>query len=582
MGNWVCAESLGEEGRLDLFPCGVFVRKEERSEEKFVGTPPYINHRENDTAEQVAGADGYADQPPSVQKQGPINFRKEKDEVVANGLELGDSSGASTAVLPSGSRTPNKTSTTSDKEDGRSVVEEDACVSPEAAVAMAGSSASVSSVSLAELEERPPTNLGGGVLYTGQWRGDVKEGFGRLSRPDGSEYIGEFKDDRAQGEGTFRHSSGDVYEGQWLHDQACGFGTFKHADGSSYRGQWKDDLQQGYGIERWTDGSSFQGNYVASKKQGAGKFYWAEGSVYEGQFYDNEIHGYGHYVWTDGRQYTGQWRFNHMHGSGEMTWLDGRSYRGEYKEDKKDGEGEFIWHDGRKYKGEWKEGRQHGLGKYTNAKGTERAGEWKEGKRIRWLSEDEEEDYKVMVEKRPQPVETEAGQVPQNRVQEDDPNTSTGTSCMMTTEMKDAVASTKGSITTTNHSTPNTTTNKYNNDVTTNGKKTELTDDERFVVVLRPGNIADPPLGIMTTEDDEDDKPSPVLPDTSCCTTDNSAKNHHRTGSLFHKKTTPSQGKCSESGSSHASDPEIGASRKSGQGRVLFHFGRKRKGVAVV
>eukprot|EP00922_Rhytidocystis_sp_ex-Travisia-forbesii_P028777 GHVS01042196.1.p1 GENE.GHVS01042196.1~~GHVS01042196.1.p1 ORF type:complete len:636 (+),score=158.31 GHVS01042196.1:563-2470(+) len=247
---------------------------------------------------------------------------------------------------------------------------------------------------LEPLEPRDSTELEGGVMYFGQWRGDSKEGKGKLTRPDGSEYVGGFKKDKAEGEGVFRHTSGDVYDGQWEHDQACGYGTFVHADGSSYRGQWMNDLQQGHGVEKWTDGSSFEGHYIGSKKQGEGKFYWAEGSVYEGQFYDNEIHGEGWYKWADGRQYLGQWQFNHMDGTGQMTWLDGRSYSGHYVGDKKEGEGEFKWPDGRSYRGQWKDGKQHGIGTYRNVKGVERMGEWVSGKRIRWIepAEQQKED----------------------------------------------------------------------------------------------------------------------------------------------------------------------------------------------
>ncbi|CAE7666528.1 PIP5K4 [Symbiodinium pilosum] len=231
-----------------------------------------------------------------------------------------------------------------------------------------------------------------GIKYTGQWKGDKRDGHGLQEWPDGARFDGQWRNGLAEGFGKFVHADGDVYEGQWRDDKANGEGVYHHADGSRYVGQWKDDQKEGQAMEEWADNSRFEGQYRAGKKHGHGTFTWPEGSSYEGEFQNNEIHGQGTYFWNDGRVYCGQWANNRMSGQGTFTWRDGRKYIGSYMHDRKDGHGVFTWPDGREYVGDWKDGKQHGIGVFKTAKGDYRRGEWKDGSRIRWISEAYRED----------------------------------------------------------------------------------------------------------------------------------------------------------------------------------------------
>jgi len=76
--------------------------------------------------------------------------------------------------------------------------------------------------------ERPPVVLEGAIKYTGQWRGEMREGHGVLERPDGGRYEGQFVANKAQGFGKLSHTNGDVYEGEWFEDKAQGRGKFVH------------------------------------------------------------------------------------------------------------------------------------------------------------------------------------------------------------------------------------------------------------------------------------------------------------------------------------------------------------------
>ena len=63
-----------------------------------------------------------------------------------------------------------------------------------------------------------PINLASGGVYTGEWLGSLRDGFGTQQWPDGSRYEGYYKLDRACGYGKLYHADGDVYEGEWAND----------------------------------------------------------------------------------------------------------------------------------------------------------------------------------------------------------------------------------------------------------------------------------------------------------------------------------------------------------------------------
>ncbi len=65
---------------------------------------------------------------------------------------------------------------------------------------------------------------------------------------DGSKYVGEFKDDIKQGYGRMTWANGDQYEGQWVNDAINGKGVFTWANGDRYDGQWAANKRSGQGF----------------------------------------------------------------------------------------------------------------------------------------------------------------------------------------------------------------------------------------------------------------------------------------------------------------------------------------------
>ena len=132
-----------------------------------------------------------------------------------------------------------------------------------------------------------------GAVYSGQWKGGMRHGLGKMKWADGASYEGEWQLNTAHGKGKFFHVEGDVYDGKWANNKANGFGIYTNAKGARYEGHWKDDQQHGEGVENWSEGAKYEGEYNLGKKEGTGKYTYADGSTYDGQWTDNKINGFG-------------------------------------------------------------------------------------------------------------------------------------------------------------------------------------------------------------------------------------------------------------------------------------------------
>lgn len=230
-----------------------------------------------------------------------------------------------------------------------------------------------------------------GAVYKGQFKGDLKEGFGVQTWPDQSRYIGLWKDDQMHGFGSFEFRNGDVYKGLFENGVMQGLGMLKTEEDQVYRGKWESDSQNGWGFETWQNGQHFSGEYKNGTKQGYGHYFWSEGNSYFGDWEENKIDGKGTYLWADGRVYHGAWKANSMHGKGIYKWTDGRFYCGDYELDKKEGQGVYKWADNRCYLGEWKEGKQHGNGHIVMPNGPVKKVTFEKGQRTSMEDETSEE-----------------------------------------------------------------------------------------------------------------------------------------------------------------------------------------------
>jgi MORN repeat len=92
-------------------------------------------------------------------------------------------------------------------------------------------------------QKKKPYSYASGAVYTGQWCGGFRDGFGTMKWPDGASYEGNWSYSRPYGFGTFSHVDGDVYEGEWK----IVFVSPKDTFGSGGNlNRWKDMVSDGY------------------------------------------------------------------------------------------------------------------------------------------------------------------------------------------------------------------------------------------------------------------------------------------------------------------------------------------------
>jgi len=145
----------------------------------------------------------------------------------------------------------------------------------------------------------------------------IHEGLhGEETYEDGSSYSGQLLDGRRHGHGTWISPS-ERYSGQWKGD---------HRDGQG-RQTWQDDRTQ-----RTYEGQFKSGNFDG---HGRMEWHTTNGlMVYEGQYLNDLKHGMGRYTWPDGRIYDGQWREGKRWGRAMFTNSLGVRREGEWAEDK--------------------------------------------------------------------------------------------------------------------------------------------------------------------------------------------------------------------------------------------------------
>jgi hypothetical protein len=152
-----------------------------------------------------------------------------------------------------------------------------------------------------------------GSSYKGQWKEDVREGFGTEVNPDGTKYEGEWLDNKRHGKGTLFVKQGKklsrTYVGEWAKGSMEGFGVYYYPSGEIYRGEWMNNQRSGKGRLDTSSGNNeyYDGEWANDKKNGFGVFYHENGNTYEGLWMD-EKEGPGKFFYAaTGKVYEGEW-----------------------------------------------------------------------------------------------------------------------------------------------------------------------------------------------------------------------------------------------------------------------------------
>ena len=110
-------------------------------------------------------------------------------------------------------------------------------------------------------------------------------------------YKGHFIAGKKDGKGKLESfNTKSIYEGEFKNDMKEGYGIEKYNDGSIYKGHYKNGMKEGTGIlslKKEKKNSIFEGEFKDDKIWGKGIYKWENGKQYEGEWENNEISGFG-------------------------------------------------------------------------------------------------------------------------------------------------------------------------------------------------------------------------------------------------------------------------------------------------
>lgn len=164
-----------------------------------------------------------------------------------------------------------------------------------------------------------------GIIYTGELRDDLPNGFGSITYPNGNRYQGDFLDGKRHGKGMLTTPDGSTFEGEWSENELNGQGTANSANGTKYTGQFKGSIPNGLGTITYGNGDKYVGMFSNFKPNGEGTYYVADGCVYTGQMKDGAWDGLGKLAGVHGGGFVYEGEFTHgeANGKGKLTLPDG-------------------------------------------------------------------------------------------------------------------------------------------------------------------------------------------------------------------------------------------------------------------
>ncbi|KAF7482263.1 Hypothetical predicted protein [Marmota monax] len=108
--------------------------------------------------------------------------------------------------------------------------------------------------------------------------------------PNGDKYDGECIRTSSgiyerNGIGIHTTPNGIVYTGNWKDDKMNGFGKLEHFSGAVYEGQFKDNMFHGLGTYTFPTGAKYTGNFNENRVEGEGEYTDIYGLEWSGNFH---------------------------------------------------------------------------------------------------------------------------------------------------------------------------------------------------------------------------------------------------------------------------------------------------------
>jgi hypothetical protein len=219
-----------------------------------------------------------------------------------------------------------------------------------------------------------------GSVYQGDLIRGKPDGFGRREFQNGDVYEGQFEKGSFHGHGTFRYKSDpnlDRYFGNWKQNMKHGYGVLTLVDGSTWEGAWVTDSLE-IGKFSGKDGLMMSGKWSGDVLT-EGCMIDPFGAEFIGLFNEDGTYLRGSLMSISGEQYVGQFEQNKYHGHGTLQSQDGLVYTGNFLAGLKAGQGILLEPDGSIYSGSFMDDLPDGIGVQKDPSGVSYSGSWEQG-----------------------------------------------------------------------------------------------------------------------------------------------------------------------------------------------------------
>jgi MORN repeat len=199
---------------------------------------------------------------------------------------------------------------------------------------------------------------------------------------NGDAYKGQFNEKKQKhGIGTILFANGILYEGEWKNDIIDGYGMMVHPSGKIFNGEWKNGIRDGYGeTEAKTETTKIissglyknnnfynglltithndfklKGSFVNGKKSLFVTIIFTNGDIFEGKvtylniFNKEDIFLFeeGNKKYANGNTFKGSFKNNYNYDFGTLTFQNGDVERGFWENNKQNGQCEKIINNGK-------------------------------------------------------------------------------------------------------------------------------------------------------------------------------------------------------------------------------------------
>lgn len=130
------------------------------------------------------------------------------------------------------------------------------------------------------------------------------QGIGLMKYPNGNKYQGNFKDNLRHGYGVYTLKDESFYEGEWKNDKLDGPGSYTFKNKNQFFGSWKQNIGKGY-IMRF-DGRMEEGKLIEEVFTSKEVLRFPDNRIYKGPLKDGNMHGEnGRLEYPNGELYVG-------------------------------------------------------------------------------------------------------------------------------------------------------------------------------------------------------------------------------------------------------------------------------------